>query len=156
MLSIASGELRSSQMNAFHFSYSAGSHRRRTWELVAVTGEGRRTLRSLRAQPPFDRFPAGTDVMAVALGGPATLSDASLRRALFHPPAPGPIPGERRSRREIRDARLGLSTSAAAATFWGAGSNDGSWGGFGGDGGFGGGFGGDGGGGGGDGGGGGG
>ena len=30
MLSIASGEFRSSLMNAFHFSYSTGSHRRRT------------------------------------------------------------------------------------------------------------------------------
>jgi hypothetical protein len=119
---------------------ASGSRRQRTWQLMALTGAGRRTLRSLRAQPPFDRFPAGTDVMAVALGGPEAMTDTALRRALFHPPAPGPVPGERRSRREIRDARLGLSTSGAAATFWIAGSHgDGG-------GGFGGGFGGDGGG----------
>ncbi len=124
---------------------ASGSGRQRTWQLVALTGAGRRTLRSLRAQPPVDRIAAGTDAMAVALGGPAAVSDTSLRRALFHPPAPGPIPGERRSRREIRDARLGLSTSAAAATFWVAGSENSSWSGFGSDGGFGG-FGGDGGG----------
>jgi hypothetical protein len=128
---------------------ASASRRPRTWQLLALTGAGRRTLRSLRAQPPFDPFPAGTDVMAVALGGPAALSDTSLRRALFHPPAPAPVQGERRSRREIRDARLGLSASAAGATFWIAGSEHGSGSGFYGDG-FGGGFGGDGGGGGGD------
>ena len=120
-----------------------GSPRQRTWQLMALTGAGRRTLRSLRAQPPVDRVAAGTDAMAVALGGPAALSDTALRRALFHPPAPGPVPGERLSRRERHDARLGLSTSAGAATFWVAGSENGGWGG---DGGFGGGFGGDGGG----------
>ena len=104
-------------------------------------------LRSLRAEPPFDRFPAGTDVMAVALGGPPAMTDTALRRALFHPPAPGPVPGAARSsRRDRRDARLGLSTSAARATFWIAGSENGSGSGFYGDGGFGGGFGGDGGG----------
>lgn len=127
---------------------AAGSSRQRAWQLVALTGAGRRTLRSLRAQPPVDRVAAGTDAMAVALGGPAALSDTSLRRALFHPPSPGPVPGEHLSRRERRDARLGLSTSGAAATFWVAGSHSdfghGSGGGFG-DG-FGGGFGGDGGG----------
>ena len=129
---------------------ASGASRQRTWQLMALTGKGRRTLRALRAQPPVDRVAAGTDAMAVALGGPAAVSDSSLRRALFHPPAPGPVPGERPSRREIRDARLGLSTSAGAATFWVAGSENGAWGGWGGDGGFGGGFGGDGGGGGGD------
>lgn len=116
---------------------ATGPRRQRAWQLMALTGTGRRTLRSLRAQPPVDRVAAGTDAMTVALGGPAALSDTSLRRALFHPPAPGPVPGERRSRREIRDARLGLSTSAAAATFWVAGSENGSWSGFSGDGGFG-------------------
>ncbi|SDG03942.1 TIGR04222 domain-containing protein [Blastococcus aurantiacus] len=124
---------------------ASGSRRHRTWQLVALTGEGRRTLRSLRAQPPVDHLAEGTDAMAVALGGPEALGDTSLRRALFHPPAPGPVPGDRRSRREIRDARLGLSASAAGATFWIAGSEHGTGSGFYGDG-FGGGFGGDGGG----------
>ena len=114
-----------------------GSQRHRAWELVALTGQGRRTLRSLRAEPPFDRFAAGTDVMAVALRGPAAMTDAALRRALFHPPAPDPVPSARSSRRELRDAHLGMSTSAAAATFWVAGSENGAssgWGGgFGGD-----------------------
>ncbi|RBY81322.1 hypothetical protein DQ239_01570 [Blastococcus sp. TF02-09] len=123
---------------------ASGSRGRRAWRLVALTGKGRRTLRSLRAEPPFDRFPAGTDVMAVALGGPAAVSDTSLRRALFHPPAPR-VPSGRSRRQEIRDARFGLSTSAAGATFWVAGSehgggiDGGGWGGFGGDGGGGGG-----------------
>lgn len=126
---------------------ASGSRRQRTWQLMALTGAGRRTLRSLRAQPPFDRFPAGTDVMAVALGGPEAMTDTALRRALFHPPAAGPVPGAARSsRRDRRDARLGLSTTGAAATFWIAGSESGSGSGFYGDGGFGGGFGGDGGG----------
>ncbi len=106
---------------------ASASHRRRTWQLVALTGEGRRTLRSLRAEPPFDRFPAGADVMAVALGGTAAMSDAALGRALFHPPAPRPAPRERSSWRERRDARVGLSTSASAATFWAAGSGHGDW-----------------------------
>lgn len=122
----------------------SGSRRHRAWQLVALTGAGRRALRSLRAQPPVDRVAAGTEAMAVALGGPAAMSDTALRRGLFHPAAPAPVPRERLSRREIRDARLGLSTSAAAATFWIAGSEHGGGVGF--DGGFGGGFGGDGGG----------
>ena len=122
---------------------ASGSQRQRAWELVALTRQGRRTLRSLRAEPPFDRFAAGTDVMAVALGGPAAMADTELRRALFHPPAPDPVPSARRSRRERRDEHLGMSTSGAAATFWVAGSGHGDWGG---GSGFGGGFGGDGGG----------
>ena len=120
---------------------ASDSHRHRTWRMVALTREGRRTLRFLRAQPPVDRVAPGTDAMAVALGGPAAMRDPSVRRALFHPPSPAPVPGERPSRREIRDARLGSSTSAGAATFWVAGSEGGGWGGggFGGDGGGGGG-----------------
>jgi hypothetical protein len=122
---------------------ASASRRPRTWQLMALTGEGRRTLRSLRAQPPFDRFPAGTDVMAVALGGPAAMTDTALRRALFHPPAPAPVSTGRSRRREAHDARFGLSDSAAAASFWVAGSETSGWagdgGGWGGDGGGGGG-----------------
>jgi len=111
---------------------ASGSRGQRTWRIAALTGEGRRPLRALRAQPPVDRVAPGTDAMAVALGGPAALSDSALRRALFHPPAPAPAPGERRSRREVHDARPGPGTSAGAATFWVAGSESGGWGGWGG------------------------
>jgi uncharacterized membrane protein YgcG len=104
-----------------------GSHRRRTWQTLALTREGRGALRDLRAEPPVDRIAPGTDAMAVALGGPAALQDAALRRALFDPPAPPGPPSRRELRREIHDARLGLSTSAAAATLWVAGSEDSAW-----------------------------
>lgn len=106
---------------------ASGSGRQRTWQLMALTGTGRRTLRSFRAQPPVDRIAPGTDAMAVALGGPAAMSDTSLQRLLFHPPAPAAVPSGRSRRREIRDARLGLSTSAAGAAVWVAGSENGDW-----------------------------
>lgn len=109
-----------------------GSRRARTWQLLALTGAGRRALRALRAQPPVDRVAAGTDAMAVALRGPGAMSDTSLRRGLFSPPPPGPVASGRPSRRERHDARLGLSTSTAAATFWIAGSESGASGGWGG------------------------
>ncbi len=128
---------------------ASGLGRNPTWWGLALTGAGRRALRDLRAEPAAE----GTDALRVALGGAAAMRDPSLRSALFDPPAPPRLPSTRRLRREAQDARFGLSTSAAAATFWVAGSENAGWGGGGAEwfgGGGGGGWGGDGGGGGGD------
>lgn len=52
----------------------------------AATGEGRRALRHLAAEPPVDHIAPGTDAMRVALGGPERLPDQSLRAAIFEEP----------------------------------------------------------------------
>ena len=74
------------------------SIRRRHWQLLALTGEGRRTLRHLRSDPPPDRVAGETSAMAVALAGTGQMADrdvhatavraAAARRAwgLFGPP----------------------------------------------------------------------
>jgi hypothetical protein len=49
----------------------------------APTGEGRRALRQLQAEPPVDRVAPGTDAMQVALGGPEHLPDQALSKAIF-------------------------------------------------------------------------
>ena len=49
----------------------------------AATGEGRRALRRLEAEPPVDRVAPGSDAMLVALGGPGRLPDRALRTAIF-------------------------------------------------------------------------
>jgi hypothetical protein len=73
----------------------AGLLRRGTWlgrghspdrRLFVRTSAGRRTLRRLSAQPPADLVAAGTDAMAVALGGRARLPDRELCAAVFEGP----------------------------------------------------------------------
>lgn len=49
----------------------------------AATGEGRRVLRHLEAEPPVDRVAPGTDAMLVALGGPEHLPDHALSKTIF-------------------------------------------------------------------------
>jgi hypothetical protein len=112
------------------------SRRYRAWSATALTAEGRRTLRHVRAEPPADRVADGTGAMQVALCGPAAVADRELRSALFDPPAPPRPSGPFRRRRDPRDA--------ADTTLWGGGAAvdgnwDGNWGGNWGDGGGGGG-----------------
>jgi hypothetical protein len=54
--------------------------------LLVRTSAGRRVLRRLSAQPPADLVAAGTDGMAVALGGRAGLPDRELCAAVFEGP----------------------------------------------------------------------
>jgi hypothetical protein len=54
--------------------------------LMVRTVAGRRTLRRLNAEPPTDLVAAGTDAMAVALGGRARLGDRELCAAVFEGP----------------------------------------------------------------------
>jgi hypothetical protein len=49
----------------------------------AATGEGRRALRHLQAEPPDDRVAPGTDALLVALGGPDRVPDRALSAAIF-------------------------------------------------------------------------
>jgi hypothetical protein len=60
----------------------------RHWQLLSLTGSGRRTLRHLRSDPPPDRVADGTSAMLVALTGPARMADPDIRGAVFDPPRP--------------------------------------------------------------------
>ena len=62
--------------------------RRRHWELLTLTGEGRRTLRHLRSDPPPDRVAGETSAMAVALAGTGRMADRDVHATLFEPPRP--------------------------------------------------------------------
>ncbi len=113
---------------------SAPSSRRYSaWSLMALTAEGRRTLRHLRAEPPADRIAVGTGAMLVALAGPAAMTDRELGSALFDPPAPPRPRSVFRRRRNPFDVEYDNR-----AHFWAAGAAGGggdSGGGWGGDGG---------------------
>ncbi|TFV71653.1 TIGR04222 domain-containing membrane protein [Blastococcus sp. CT_GayMR20] len=116
---------------------SAPSSRRYSaWSLMALTAEGRRTLRHLRAEPPADRIALGTGALPVALGGPAAMTDPALRSALFDPPAPPRPRSVFRRRRDPYDAAYDHR-----GHWWGAGAvggadcGGGGWGGDGGGGG---------------------
>jgi hypothetical protein len=65
---------------------AGSSFRRRHWELLALTGEGRRTLRHLRSDPPRDRVAGETAAMEVALTGTGQMGDRDIHAALFAPP----------------------------------------------------------------------
>jgi hypothetical protein len=65
---------------------SRSSIRRRHWQLLSLTGEGRRTLRHLRSDPPPDRVAGETGAMAVALAGTSRMADRDVHAALFEPP----------------------------------------------------------------------
>ena len=67
---------------------SRSSIRRRHWQLLSLTGEGRRTLRHLRSDPPPDRVAGETGAMTVALAGTGQMADRGVRTALFEPPRP--------------------------------------------------------------------
>jgi len=67
---------------------SSSSLRRRHWQLLSLTGEGRRTLRHLRSDPPPDRVAGETDAMAVALAGTGQMSDRDVQHTVFEPPRP--------------------------------------------------------------------
>jgi hypothetical protein len=64
---------------------AATDWRRRHWQL-ALTGEGRRTLRHLRGNPPAGRTAPSPSAVLVALVGPSGLADREVRSALFEPP----------------------------------------------------------------------
>jgi hypothetical protein len=118
---------------------SAPSSRRYSaWSLMALTAEGRRTLRHLRAEPPADRIAVGTGAMPVALGGPTAMADPDLRSALFDPPGPQRSRGVFRRQRDPYDAAYDHRGSSAVA-LWAAGGTDSGGGGWAGDGGGGGG-----------------
>jgi hypothetical protein len=77
--------------------------------LMVRTAAGRRILQRLSVEPPADVVAAGTDAMAVALGGEARLRDRELRAAVFEGP------------REVRPFRRGSrsrSRGEAAAEAW--------------------------------------
>jgi hypothetical protein len=97
--------------------------RRRHWQALCLTGEGRRTLRHLRSEQPVDRVAAGTSALLVALTGTGAMTDRRLRNAVFEPP---PLP---RTRGALGVAGYG-STSYGYAGFA---AGDGGLGGFGGD-----------------------
>jgi hypothetical protein len=63
-----------------------GRHRSPDRRLMVRTAAGRRTLRRMRAEPPADRVAAGTDAMAVAIGGRDGLPDRELCAAIFEGP----------------------------------------------------------------------
>ena len=67
---------------------SRSSIRRRHWQLLSLTGEGRRTLRHLRSDPPLDRVAGETGAMAVALAGPGQMADRVVHATVFEPPRP--------------------------------------------------------------------
>jgi len=67
---------------------SRSGFRRRHWELLSLTGEGRRTLRHLRSDPPPDRVAGETSAMAVALAGTGRMADRDVHATLFEPPRP--------------------------------------------------------------------
>ena len=67
---------------------SSSSLRRRHWQLLSLTGEGRRTLRHLRSDPPPDRVAGETSAMAVALAGTGQMSDRDVQHTVFEPPRP--------------------------------------------------------------------
>lgn len=95
------------------------SHRYRPWRIAALTGAGRRALRHLRSETSVGRVAGSTDVLGMALGGPAALSDLSLRAVLFDPPPPPPLPSERQFRRDPYLVGYETSTTSAAAVgFW--------------------------------------
>ena len=101
----------------------------RAWQTLALTGQGRRTLRDLRERPSAE---AGGG-LSVALGGPRAVSDDSLRTALFDPPPPAPLPSRRSFRRDPYLPGYESSTvSAAALGFWAVSSEMDGWGGGGG------------------------
>jgi hypothetical protein len=105
---------------------SRSAIRRRHWRLLTLTGEGRRTLRRLRSDPPPDGVAGGTSAMAVALAGPGQMADRAVHAALFEPPRP------RRARFSPPDRYAGLYSPTSLG--WVGGSGDGG-GGFCGDGG---------------------
>ncbi|WP_166518194.1 TIGR04222 domain-containing membrane protein [Candidatus Blastococcus massiliensis] len=107
--------------------------RHRSWTSLALTGQGRRTLRHLRAEPPIDRVAEGTRALPVALCGLGAMSDPSLRAVLFHPPAP-PRPPKGRDLRPDPYV-VGFGSYTYAAPVWVAGSEAVAWGGDGGGGG---------------------
>ena len=67
---------------------SRSAIRRRHWQLLSLTGEGRRTLRHLRSDPPPDLVAGETGAMAVALSGTGQMADRDVHAALFEPPRP--------------------------------------------------------------------
>jgi hypothetical protein len=84
----------------------------RTWTAVGPTRAGRRELRRLRSDPAL----AGTsEVLAVALHGPAAWADVERRTAVFAPPrpylpaAPGP---------SVREIRRGGHTHGGSPAGW--------------------------------------
>jgi hypothetical protein len=60
--------------------------RRRAWSAVALTAEGRRTLRRLRSSPPVELVPAAASAVHVAISGVRGMTDAVRRAALFPSP----------------------------------------------------------------------
>jgi hypothetical protein len=103
------------------------SRHRRAWQTLALTGEGRRTLRHLRSTPPADRVGAGTSALQVALSGVAAMPDPELRSALFEPPAPPRSRGAFMLRRDPYAAGQERSTSAWVP--YGGADAGGGWGG---------------------------
>ena len=63
------------------------------WQLLSLTGEGRRILRQLRSDPPPDRVAGDTSAMAVALTGTGHMADRVVHATVFAPRShrtPGP------------------------------------------------------------------
>jgi hypothetical protein len=77
--------------------------------LMVRTAAGRRTLRRLSLEPPADLVAAGTDAMAVAVGGKASLRDRELSAAVFEGP---------REARPFRRSSRSRSRGEAAAEAW--------------------------------------
>jgi len=113
---------------------------------VALTTDGRRTLRRLRADPLASDVATGNSAARVALDGPEQMTDQEQRNAVFHPP-----PSRRRRRWSGGGAAGGVGSAYwarganwagggyGAAGGWGAGDGGGHGGGHGGGGGCGGG-----------------
>ncbi|TFV90538.1 TIGR04222 domain-containing membrane protein [Blastococcus sp. CT_GayMR16] len=100
--------------------------RLRHWHLLALTGEGRRTLRHLRSDPPTDRVAGETGALVVALSGPERMADADVRAAVFEPPRPA------RSRWSAPRDRYAAGYSPHSHGWSGGAADSGGFGGFGG------------------------